>query len=310
MKKIQFAMVWFLVCLLPACIMPAPIARTVTPVIAQPLEMIAVSMYVENDASSLPELKAGSTAVVLLDFQPSLVQVQRDENGKVLSTSWLPWDDHPAAEMRTCFSMLAPCQPGGDWLPYVSRLSFQVPVDWLGTREAHAAVQFRDRDGSPVQAGSPDTVGSSAAQPDGPHALTLSMISRQDLDLSVETLSPSLQTALAVTQAAFPVTGSILIEDGRCCAGGKANTSIDLQVRFAAESPAGQVIEMRVQPGGSCLLEDSALEADWEAFTPLKILSTNLALNWVGFYVNVQYRDSAGNQSPVYCDDISLEGSP
>ena len=30
----------------------------------------------------------------------------------------------------------------------------------------------------------------------------------------------------------------------------------------------------------------------------------------VGWYIAVQYRDASGNLSPVYCDDISVEGSP
>ena len=40
------------------------------------------------------------------------------------------------------------------------------------------------------------------------------------------------------------------------------------------------------------------------------MLTTTLALNWVGFYQRVQYRDALGNLSSVYCDDISLEGNP
>jgi hypothetical protein len=33
-------------------------------------------------------------------------------------------------------------------------------------------------------------------------------------------------------------------------------------------------------------------------------------VNWTGFYVSVQYRDADGNLSPVYDDDVSVEGQP
>ena len=54
----------------------------------------------------------------------------------------------------------------------------------------------------------------------------------------------------------------------------------------------------------------AALEASWEPFEPRKAYQTTLAVNWVGYYLNVQYRDQQGNLSPIYCDDVSLEGSP
>ena len=38
--------------------------------------------------------------------------------------------------------------------------------------------------------------------------------------------------------------------------------------------------------------------------------TTTAIRNFQGRYVNVQYRDVAGNMSPVYCDDISIEGMP
>jgi hypothetical protein len=33
-----------------------------------------------------------------------------------------------------------------------------------------------------------------------------------------------------------------------------------------------------------------------------------LAVNWTRYHASVQYRDAAGNLSPVYYDDISVEG--
>ena len=67
---------------------------------------------------------------------------------------------------------------------------------------------------------------------------------------------------------------------------------------------------MRVQTGGGCYKNEGALNAPWEPFQEAKSYPANLIINWVGWWINVQYRDAAGNLSPVYCDDISLEGSP
>ena len=33
-------------------------------------------------------------------------------------------------------------------------------------------------------------------------------------------------------------------------------------------------------------------------------------LNWTSSGIAVQYRDAQGNLSPVYCDDIAVEGHP
>lgn len=77
---------------------------------------------------------------------------------------------------------------------------------------------------------------------------------------------PFVRTALAATQKAFPVTGSVLIEGGRSAAGGTAGSQISLKVQLAASSPAGKVTEMRVQTTGGC--NQPTLTAAWEPFTP------------------------------------------
>lgn len=83
-----------------------------------------------------------------------------------------------------------------------------------------------------------------------------------------------------------------------------------LRVVFEAESRAGKVTEMRVSTTSGCRRDAPSLDAPWEPYEKTRTYTTTLALNWVGFYVNVQYRDEQGNLSPVFCDDISLEGSP
>lgn len=105
----------------------------------------------------------------------------------------------------------------------------------------------------------------------------------------------------------LPLTGSVLIEEGRCCAGGLVGDVIEVQVRFEAFSQVGEVVEMRVMTGA---LDPQALaQRPWEPYVgdvgyPIEIQTAN----WVGWWVSVQYRDAAGNVSPVYSDDISIEG--
>ena len=108
-----------------------------------------------------------------------------------------------------------------------------------------------------------------------------------------------------------PVTGTVIIEDGRCCAGGIAGETIELSVRFEASSPFGEVTHMRVHFGsGPQDVGEIPAETTWEPFEESRTFSTRVALNWVGLFIGVQYRDSAGNLSPVVWDDISIEGMP
>jgi hypothetical protein len=84
-----------------------------------------------------------------------------------------------------------------------------------------------------------------------------------------------------------------------------------LNVHFAAQSPFGRVIEMRVKTGGN-ILDASEMEAvPWEPFVDDKVYEYEIfAANWIGWWVNVQFRDAEGNLSPVIQDDISIEGYP
>lgn len=45
-------------------------------------------------------------------------------------------------------------------------------------------------------------------------------------------------------------------------------------------------------------------------FALARTFPIEIAINWVGHYVSVQYMDENGNVSPVYHDDISVEGHP
>ena len=108
----------------------------------------------------------------------------------------------------------------------------------------------------------------------------------------------------------IPVSGSVELEGGACCAGGTAGETLTIKAVFEASSPYGEVQEMRCQTAGYALSESDLQQTEWESFSSEKEFETLLAINWVGFYVCVQYRDEIGNRSQVYCDDISLEGQP
>jgi hypothetical protein len=107
-----------------------------------------------------------------------------------------------------------------------------------------------------------------------------------------------------------PVYGSVVIGGGQCCVGGIAGETIEIVIAFEASSPLADVTEMRVRLGSFNFTEEDMAHAEWEEFVPYKTYSIQVALNWVGFYVTVQYRDELGNLSPIYRDDISVEGHP
>ena len=125
---------------------------------------------------------------------------------------------------------------------------------------------------------------------------------------------PSTEISTPATSAgtASPLTGSVVIGKGNCCMGGVAGDTIQAPVEFSAASPFGKVTEMRVKASSAsgCLTEVQMETADWEPFVPTNIFPISVAINWTSFIVSAQFRDEAGNVSPVYCDDISVEGSP
>jgi hypothetical protein len=118
-------------------------------------------------------------------------------------------------------------------------------------------------------------------------------------------------TQQVVTPPTNSFQGSVLLQGGICCLGGVVGTEVKLRKDFAAKSPFGSVTEMRLKEGMFCFSEAEMADASWEPFSasvtePFAIT----AINWVGHYLSVQYRDSLGNLSPVFCDDISVEGMP
>ena len=108
-----------------------------------------------------------------------------------------------------------------------------------------------------------------------------------------------------------PVIGSVVLDGGACCAGGVAGEIIELEAAFEAESPLGEeVTELRARLGTAPFSEEEFREDEWGPFVEALYYPIELAVNWTGYHVSVQFRDAAGNLSPVYYDEIAVEGLP
>lgn len=118
----------------------------------------------------------------------------------------------------------------------------------------------------------------------------------------------TLQGATITLTPYLPVSGSVVIHQGSCCAGGQAGSLIDLDVQFDAFSENGQVVEMRVLSGSPSADERDMELVPWEPFAKEKIYQISLPTNWTTFWVHVQFRDIKGLVSPIYSDEIGLEG--
>ena len=131
----------------------------------------------------------------------------------------------------------------------------------------------------------------------------------QDLFLSY--LATAMPAPSGMEAGAAGVVGTVVIEGGTCCVGGTAGDTVDIHIAYQASSPYAEVTEMRVRAGGGGpFTEVDLAEEAWVPFMTSQTVPFGAAINWVGFYVAVQYRDALGNLSPVYTDDISVEGMP
>ena len=82
---------------------------------------------------------------------------------------------------------------------------------------------------------------------------------------------------------------------------------MNITASFHATSPA---THMRTAAGARPFTEDDLAGIPWEALATTKVFDVVAPINWSGFYVTVQFTDGAGNLSPAYTDDISVEGMP
>ena len=122
--------------------------------------------------------------------------------------------------------------------------------------------------------------------------------------------APALTTwYVPLVEAACPTfCGEVRIENGGvCCIGGTPGATVTMTVRFAAASATGAVTDMRSDTM-NCRSYKPLDQATWKPFVASQTYTTTLASGWSSFAVRAQFRDAAGNVSPVSCDDVALEG--
>ena len=267
-----------------------------------PVQFETVGNVVQVSAYALVDsIPTGMTIDVRITFKPVVLGVVRDSAGKISAQSTQPWTSANVAEMQVCSAFDAPCALTGKWVAYADQQTVPVTVDWIGKRDFWVAAQFRDKAGAIVKS----TDLSMTAPPGDSTLVSTRLVAVLDERTPIAALPARVQTAVAATRAAYPVTGFVTIEDGRCCAGGKAGTPIQIQVRFGASSAFGDVKEMRL--GSS---QDNIGASAWEPLVAAKSYPVVPAINWTTFALCAQYRDVKQNLSKVYCSNIAVEGSP
>jgi hypothetical protein len=128
--------------------------------------------------------------------------------------------------------------------------------------------------------------------------------------LAIRGPSPSTLVYDPTSTPPMLVVGLIEIEDGKCCVGGTAGEEIEIRVQLTAIGLEAPVTQMRIVTGGYVNVDQDLSLIDWEPYVEQRSFTYQIPLNWTGFYVRVQYRDELGNLSPIYNDDISVEGMP
>ncbi len=321
-----------------ACPIPSPTATPILPTATDPpatLNPSDIGMTTSESLISLsifnPQAGYGRPnldQMVELELQsvPILRIVNWSSDGHAMGGMISPWTDSPVMEMRYCVSVDQPCQLDATWQPFTvserssfvggSRQTFPVVVDWIGVRTIWLVAEFRDAQGQPVLSAAYDE--HNPQPPQAQAQVPFELIGMRDESIPVDKLSGAVQTSLAITEVAhqanlavFPVIGSVLIEGGRGATGGIAGNQINIHVDFSATSPFGKVTEMRILPYMACGSgQVESFDAPWEPYTPSRDYPYVPPINWIGWYIAVQYRDELGNLSLIYCADISVEGMP
>jgi len=276
-----------------------------------------VSLHIFTHSSGSGAGTIGKTMEVVLEAVPIIRTITFRDDGSQASVSEMPWSAHPVAEMQVCFGLDSLCQLGNQWLPFVmteesmfmggsAKQKYDLQVDWIGPRTLWIVARFRDKEGKSIFSyESPSGEGQIISQ------IPVDINGTWDEAIPVTAQPPVVQTAIAATQITYPVIGSVLIEGGASARGGIAGDTISLRVDLTASSPFGAVTDMRITPTNTCSLDWVDLSGvSWEPFMSSKTYTMTLPINWVGFYIGAQFRDEQGNLSPVYCDDISVEGMP
>lgn len=148
-------------------------------------------------------------------------------------------------------------------------------------------------------------------------ATQLSLVSTQNAFYGTQiaylaTRGPAISTVVFIptTSPSDLVGGLVEIEQGKCCVGGTAGDEIDIMVKFIAIGIDAPVKEMRYTTGSYVNINQDFNSLNWEPYTEEKSFTYRIPINWTGFYIRVQFRDTSGNLSPIYSDDISVEGMP
>lgn len=289
---------------------PTPIkVSPATPPAFEPA--ILVRLVSIDGKTTRPEVVQGAELKLILETEPIYYEGTTDPSGKPRETDITPWPQARVTQMQVCISLDAPCEPQGRWFAYEPRLKMDPIWASSGQHQVWVAARFRDASGKPVPAVS---AGLLHPQPYAGAVFSYTGIpdrrTQQALTQTAETVTAATGTAAGMPYRS--VEGSILLADGRCCLGGPVGSLQDLPLTLTAKSVAGPVTEMRLAQGsGGCPTSNQIEGATWQPFVVTKTLQVPImAINWIGLYLGIQYRDAQGNLSPVYCDDISVEGAP
>ena len=117
-------------------------------------------------------------------------------------------------------------------------------------------------------------------------------------------------TSLLSAGSSPVVTGTVILNNGICCAGGTAGDQVKITADFTATSNDAPITEMRFVDSYTCSENSEIQLAEWEDFRNKVVFDVSISINWIGYYVQAQFRDARGNMSPILCDDIGIEGSP
>ena len=321
-----------LVLFLTACgsLTPAPphsqTPDTATSALTELPSVEAVEVYIayranQSDFSLLEEpfqLNLGDLLSLSIEFTPVRYTVYYSSGNPNPSTSYERLDSYTVAELQYCVSLNLACELGNQWSPFSERGDYLLTLDQLGEQTLFFQAHFRDSAGNAISAFGGDETGLHETI-----SATRKIVSNYDPTTPIVALPEQVQASALATQTTWAnatataqafiannVTGSILLDGGSCCVGGIEGRAVTITAALQAASPFGQITHMRF--GGLLVCTDpSQMTSEWEPFATEKTFEVNnIPINWTTFAVSVQFRDVTGNLSPIYCEDIAVEGMP
>ena len=131
----------------------------------------------------------------------------------------------------------------------------------------------------------------------------------------IPTVTPSLGNGATptATPTSFPttVTGTVIIEGGVCCIAAIAGSTLTVTSDLTATTDYGQVVEMRIKSNyAGCATASQMEQLPWQPFALEHTDEIIVPINWLGFYVTVQFKNNHGGVSSPVCDTIAIEGMP